>query len=702
MVVPTKNSARTLKRCLESLRLQTHPCRVVVVDNFSSDDTPAIARCMADRFFQAGPERCRQRNLGASGESADIVGFVDSDMTLAPEVVDEVVRAIRQGAAAVTVPERSVGQGFWAGVRATERAFYDGEENVEAPRFFRRSVFDAVGGFDETLDAAEDWDLAIRTRSFGPVLRTAAMIEHDEGGPTYLSCCRKKANYAEGLRGFVVKHGFGTLRRSSSRPYFRRPWLLLWPHPLLGCGVVALKLGEATAVCLRLTMPSLRASRSTRRLDDAPSGRELTTRRSLVGKGRAGAGASQYERSLPAMSVGDCAPRGGRLRALVLTFGPVVRPNSGGGVRVHRTIDELLELGCRVTVLSTEEPASDRELLSDANLVVLDKAPRWWVSLEMIRMVRVLAPKTDVVIVPSALLVVPAVAAARKVPLIWDTTECETLHYSRAVSSNGVRLRRAVWWALEVLSGRAATVVVAISETEATHWRRPFPHVQQKLVVVPHAVLTGAPTPVATSVGREGRGRLPSFLFVGNMLAKHNQAAATWILRELAPQLAGVARVVVAGPGSAELTSLAPPNATCLGYVSDIDELIDESLAGLAPLAAGAGVKTKVLHYLARGKPVVGTELAFEGIESAPACVIASLPEMPKVLRQLATDPGEQALLSRRAADAQSWVEQQHGALAVREGWARVLDRVGIGADRASGGRASPPPSPLRRDPVMR
>jgi len=48
VVVPTRNSSRTIEACLRSLRAQDHPCRVVVVDNHSSDDTVAVARLLAD------------------------------------------------------------------------------------------------------------------------------------------------------------------------------------------------------------------------------------------------------------------------------------------------------------------------------------------------------------------------------------------------------------------------------------------------------------------------------------------------------------------------------------------------------------------------------------------------------------------------------------------------------------------------------
>ena len=252
VVVPTRNSARTLRPCLESLGRQSVPCRVVVVDNFSDDDTMAIAKELADVCLSAGPERSRQRNVGARRARERIVGFVDSDMVLAPSVVAEIVFAIDRGAGMVTVPERSVGDGYWARVRAFERAFYEGRDEVEAPRFFRREVFEQVGGFDEELDAGEDWDLALRAQRIAPLARTSGAISHLEGAPTYLQCCAKKAGYAAGIQAFARKHGVAALGRAARRPYLEAPWRLVWPHPLLGAGLVALKSGEATAVARRL------------------------------------------------------------------------------------------------------------------------------------------------------------------------------------------------------------------------------------------------------------------------------------------------------------------------------------------------------------------------------------------------------------------------------------------------------------------
>lgn len=269
VVVPTRNAARTLAACLESLRAQTYPCRTVVVDNGSTDATVAVAEQGADVVLHAGPERSAQRNHGARSHPASIAGFIDADMVLAPTVVEEAVNAIGHGAGSVIVPERTVGSGFWVEVRAFERSFYNGSDAIEAARFFRWDVFERAGGFDEQLTGPEDWDLGESARRLAPVARTTAVIEHDEGTITYLGACRKKAYYAEGMRRYVAKRGWWALGQASRRPWLHHPRQLL-TRP--GVGLVALKLGEATAVCWAL------ADAQARRCRGARSGRSAVLR----------------------------------------------------------------------------------------------------------------------------------------------------------------------------------------------------------------------------------------------------------------------------------------------------------------------------------------------------------------------------------------------------------------------------------------
>jgi glycosyltransferase involved in cell wall biosynthesis len=249
VVVPTRNSALTLRSCLESLRAQSYPCTVVVVDNGSTDGTSLAATELADLVLTAGPERSAQRNIGARALSSSIVGFVDSDMILSPGVVEEVVAAVEAGATSVVVPEITVGEGFWARVSAYERNFYDGNTNIEAPRFFPSLVFMNSGGFDESMTGAEDWDLGLRTAASGPRVRIQAEIVHDEGRVRYFNTCWKKAYYAPGVALFIRKHGTGSLLGMAARPWLRQPRALLEP---LGLGLLILKIGQALAMLVAL------------------------------------------------------------------------------------------------------------------------------------------------------------------------------------------------------------------------------------------------------------------------------------------------------------------------------------------------------------------------------------------------------------------------------------------------------------------
>lgn len=245
IVVPTKNSDQTLRACLESIRAQSWICQIVVIDNFSLDKSREIAIELADIVLEKGPERSAQRNAGASVSESRIIGFIDADMLLEKDVVAEVVEAIDKGAASVVVPETTLGEGFWASVSAYERSFYAGNDYVEAPRFFLRSIFSDVGGFDESMTGAEDWDLGLRTLKLGPRSRTQSVISHNEGRVRYFELCRKKAYYASGLMAFAKKNGIGALANTTRRKWLRNPKALANPK---GLGLVILKAGEIFAV----------------------------------------------------------------------------------------------------------------------------------------------------------------------------------------------------------------------------------------------------------------------------------------------------------------------------------------------------------------------------------------------------------------------------------------------------------------------
>src|SRR5262245_48197635 len=94
VIVTTKNNTATLDDCLKSIVKQQsyRPIELIVVDNFSTDDTQEIAKKYTSNVFVKGPERSTQRNYGVKKAKGEYVMIIDSDMNLSPKVIEQCVK----------------------------------------------------------------------------------------------------------------------------------------------------------------------------------------------------------------------------------------------------------------------------------------------------------------------------------------------------------------------------------------------------------------------------------------------------------------------------------------------------------------------------------------------------------------------------------------------------------------------------------
>lgn len=184
-VVPSRNSARTLGLCLQSIQRQSYPnIEIVVVDGHSADASINICRNLGIRVVSVsyGLERTAKKNLGAKITTGKYVYFVDSDFELQPTVVTECVGLCERGADGVIVSERvSCGTGFWSKCRSLESVLNAGDDNVETVRFVSRRAFLEFGGFDEEIVFGEDNELGNRLRERGYKISRAKshVLHHD-------------------------------------------------------------------------------------------------------------------------------------------------------------------------------------------------------------------------------------------------------------------------------------------------------------------------------------------------------------------------------------------------------------------------------------------------------------------------------------------------------------------------------------------
>ena len=255
VIVPTRNSSYTIATCLESIRAQTYPdIEIIVVDNNSVDNTQKIAEFYGKVLIK-GPERSVQRNYGAKNAKGKYLFFVDSDMELTRNVVEECVEKVEKASAVVIPDHISVGKGFWANCRALEKACYihdDIDPNVEAARFFFKDVFWEMNGYDERVTGIEDWDLSQRVKEAGyKISKAKSFIKHHVGNLTLTKNTMKAFYYEKNSSNYFERHKHLTLKHVVlSRLAYLRDWKRLAREPVHTVGMVFMKFCEFVAATL--------------------------------------------------------------------------------------------------------------------------------------------------------------------------------------------------------------------------------------------------------------------------------------------------------------------------------------------------------------------------------------------------------------------------------------------------------------------
>lgn len=93
VIIPAWNAEPTLNECLRSLQGQTSPAEeVILVNDGSSDGTAKIAASYSVRILDTGGRRgpATARNMGAKDASSDVLLFLDADVTVPRDLLDNV------------------------------------------------------------------------------------------------------------------------------------------------------------------------------------------------------------------------------------------------------------------------------------------------------------------------------------------------------------------------------------------------------------------------------------------------------------------------------------------------------------------------------------------------------------------------------------------------------------------------------------
>lgn len=258
IIVTTKNEEQNIASCLQSIEKQTYAnIETIVVDNASTDRTLEICKQFSVNIFRRGPERSAQRNFGAKISNGEHLLFLDADMELSKDVLQQYVDLTKKkNIYGCIIPEASFGIGFWAACKAFERSFYLGISWIEAARFYRKDIFNELGGFDEQITGPEDFDLSQRLVAvYGAefIGRTASNIRHNEGELHLWRHLKKKLYYGRQMKQYVAKkhnepHIIQQVSFLHRYGLFLKDPASLVKHPMLAVGMFVLKTLELAAL----------------------------------------------------------------------------------------------------------------------------------------------------------------------------------------------------------------------------------------------------------------------------------------------------------------------------------------------------------------------------------------------------------------------------------------------------------------------
>lgn len=257
-----------------------------------------------------------------------------------------------------------------------------------------------------------------------------------------------------------------------------------------------------------------------------------------------------------------------------------------------------------------------------------------------------------------------------RIPFLFEAQVIESTFYN----SPGMKgnKRRRVARRQEAWFMRHAKHVIVLSEDDRQQAIQMFGLSGSKITTIAHSLTEPWFSPLPQTKGKT----TTKVLFLGSWHHLANQESIHFIVEELAPLLHEAmpdVRLVIAGSGVPDLKH-DRGNVIIVPDAPDAVAIMDDADICLAPVFSGSGVRTKVLEYMARGKPVVANRTALEGIAAPPghAYVLAeSAEDFVRHIMALAKNPAMQRSLGQAG---RRYVEAKHSWDANGELLARLLE----------------------------
>lgn len=184
IVIPVHNRGKLLEEALQSIYAQTHPAaqiEIIIVDDGSTEDLSSIKQHHPKTIWIHQKQRgvSAARNAGIAQACGEWIALLDSDDLWLPEKL-QTQWAFHEANPSIAISHTKE-QWIRNGKPMDSEKYLtypNGEFFLDSLQkccvgpstvMFKKSLFETAGGFDETLEVCEDYDLWLRIARITPI-----------------------------------------------------------------------------------------------------------------------------------------------------------------------------------------------------------------------------------------------------------------------------------------------------------------------------------------------------------------------------------------------------------------------------------------------------------------------------------------------------------------------------------------------------
>lgn len=621
IIIPVFNNSELTFQCLRSLlcEIDLSANEIIVVDNASSDETPAMLAQLKDRIRMIRNAENRgfvdACNIGAASARGQFLIFLNNDTIVQQGWLDALVETAEKdesvGAAGsmLIYPHghlQEAGGIVWNDASAYA---YGSKENPDDSRFnFVREVdycsgasllvskelFDRLGGFDMRFAPAyyEDTDLCMSVRAAGykVVFQPASRVIHHEGATA----------------GTSTQSGFKRFQEINRHKFFDK-----WRHVL--------------------------------ETEHLPPDKKNLRAASNRKKGR---------------------------RILVF-FNQIPKPlEDSGSVRMFAILRELAR-DERVVLVYIHQRSNDhmyQRQLGDLGIETV-----WIVDFKR----RFAGEQYDVAILcyPNVgnLLISDVRRMFPKAKIVYDTVDVHFIRLQREYELTGKKRfarEAARYKKIEKRLAKEADQVWCVTPDDKNFLQEAVPAASIEVVPNIHT-MHGRGKPFAERSG---------LFFIGSFNHRPNNDAVRYFLDEIFPlvlkELPFVTILIAGSNPPPDIFARNSENVSVLGFVADVSPIFESSRLFVAPLRYGAGMKGKIGQALSHGLPAVTTTVGAEGMNLQDGKEILIADDPAAFAESVVRAYGDEKLWTQLSDSGYSFIEENFSTEVVGNKIVRAIDSL--------------------------